>query len=136
MAKYYAGGVPIKSRLPDLHTALPHDVVGRGGVKPEVGQAVAEQKALPGELTSLPAREGDADVLSLGPVNLALLDTLEVVDGFGDAVLQLRNGGLVVRELQRFLASETPRRVRSMIGRRSHLPRQIVHVRRQPHVQQ
>ena len=119
-----------KISLADLDTALPNDVIGRGGVKPEVWQAVAEQETLAGELTCLPAREGDADVLSLGTVDLALLDTLEVVDGSGNAVLQLGNGGLVVGELQKFLPSETPCRARSVIGRRSHLPRQIVHVGR------
>ena len=32
-----------KISLADLHTALPHYVVGRSGVKPEVWQAVAKQ---------------------------------------------------------------------------------------------
>jgi hypothetical protein len=37
----------------------------------EVGQAVAQQQALTRELPCLPAWEGDADVLSLGAVDLA-----------------------------------------------------------------
>ena len=68
-------------------------------MKPEVWQTVAEQEALSGELACLPAWEGDADVLALGTVDLALLDALEIVDCLGDAVFQLSNSGLVVSEL-------------------------------------
>lgn len=121
--------------LADFDTALPNDVIGGGYVKPEVWQAIAEQQALAGELACLPAREGNTDILALGAVNLALLDILEVVDGLGDAVLQLSNSGLVIGEFQKLLASETSRRVGRVISRRPHLPRQIEHVRRQPHVQ-
>src|SRR5277367_4110341 len=110
--------------LGELNAALPDDVVGGGGVKPEVWQAVAE-----------PGREGDGDVLALGAVDLALLDALQVFDGLSDAVLQLSNGGLVVGELQQLLAGETPGRVGGVIGRGTHLPRQIEHVGRQPHIQ-
>ena len=73
--------------LADLDTAMPDDVIGGGDVKPEVWQAIAEQQALACELACLPAREGNIDILALGTVDLALLDTLELVDGLGDAVL-------------------------------------------------
>src|SRR5277367_1419633 len=114
--------------LGEFDAALPDDVVGGGGVKPEVWQAVAEQKALAGKLACLPVRQGDGDVLALGAVDLARLDALEVFNGLRDAVLQLSNGGLVVGELQQLLAGETPGRVAGVIGRRPHLPRQIEHV--------
>ena len=104
-------------------------------MKPEVRQTIAEQEALTGKLACLPVREGNADVLILSAVDLTLLDALEVIDGFGDAVLQLGNGCFVVGKLQKLLTGETPRRVCGVIGRRSHLTRQIKHVGRQPHVQ-
>ena len=57
----------------------------------EIGQAVAQQEALTSELPCLPAWEGDANVFSLGAVDLRLLDALEVIDGLGNAILQLGN---------------------------------------------
>jgi hypothetical protein len=42
---------------------------------------------------------------------------------------------LVIGELQQLLASEAPGRVGGVIGCRPHLPRQIEHVGRQPHIQ-
>src|SRR5205823_11552786 len=104
--------------LADLDAALADDVVGGGGVEIEVRQGVAEQQALAGELADLPAREGDLDFLALGAVDLALLHTLEILDGLGDPVLQLHNGGLVVGEFQKLLAGQPSRRV-GEIGRAS-----------------
>src|SRR5436190_10000206 len=79
--------------LADLDAALADDVVGGGGVEIEVRQRVAEQQALAGELAGLAAREGDLDLLALGAVDLALLDALEILDGLGNALLELRQGG-------------------------------------------
>src|SRR5438034_11682394 len=79
--------------LADLDATLPDDVVGGGGVEIEVRQGVAEQQALAGELAGLAAREGDLDLLALGAVDLGGLDALAVVDGLGDAVLQMRDPG-------------------------------------------
>src|SRR5882757_4389259 len=79
--------------LADFDAALADDVVGGGGVEIEIWQRIAEQQALAGELTDLPAREGDLDLLALGAVDLALLHALEVLDRLGDPVLQLSDGG-------------------------------------------
>src|SRR5258707_11492395 len=73
--------------LADLDAALANDVVGGGGVEIEVGQGVAEQQALAGELADLPARECDLDFLALGAVDLALLHALEILDSLVVAVL-------------------------------------------------
>src|SRR5271166_6851677 len=75
-----------KIAFSDLHPALANDVVSRRGVEVEVGQAVAKQEALARELPCLSAWEGDANVFSLGAVDLALLDALEVIDGLGDPI--------------------------------------------------
>jgi len=73
-------------------------------VEVEVGQAVAKQEALARELPCLSAWEGDADVFSLGAVDLALLDALEVIDSLGDPIFQLSNRGLVVGKFQKLFA--------------------------------
>ena len=90
--------------LADFHPTLANDVVGRCGVEIEVGQAVAKQQALTRELPCLPAWEGDADVLSLGAVDLALLNALEIIDSFADPIFQLSNRGLVVCKFQKLFA--------------------------------
>ena len=66
-----------KIAFSNLHPALANDVVSRRGVEVKVGQAIAEQEALARELPRLPAWEGNADVFSLGAVDLALGDALE-----------------------------------------------------------
>jgi hypothetical protein len=116
--------------LSDLHPALANNVVSRCGVEIEVGQAGAKQEALARELPCLPAWEGDADVLSLGAVDLALLDALEVIDGLGDPIFQLSDRGLFVGKCQKLFAGQTPRRIRGVIGSRPNLSRQIEHVGR------
>ena len=85
-------------------------------MKPEIWQAVAQQQSLAGELAGLPAREGNADVLILSAVDLTLLDAPEIVDGLGDAVLQLSNGCLIVSKLQKLLAGEASHGVCGVIG--------------------
>src|ERR1051325_5593268 len=95
--------------LADLDAALADDVVGRGGVEIEVRQGAAEQQALPGELAGLATRERDLDLLALGAVDLALLHALQIFDGLGDAVLEPRDRGLVVGELQGLLARASRR---------------------------
>ena len=90
-----------KIAFSNLHPALANDVVSRRGVEVKVGQAIAEQEALARELPRLPAWEGNADVFSLGTVDLTLLDVLEVIDSLGDAIFQLSNRGLVVGKFQK-----------------------------------
>ena len=129
-AAFHVGDVPMKSRFPISTPAQPKDVVSCRGVEIEIGQAVAKQKALTGELACLPAREGDADVLGLGAVDLRLLHALEVIDGLGNAIYLLGNRRLVVCEFQRLFAGQARRRVHGVISGRPHLPRQIEHVGR------
>jgi hypothetical protein len=116
--------------LSDFYATLANDVVSRCGVEVEVGQAVAKQQALTCELSCLPAREGDADLLGLGAVDLALLDAPEVIDSLGDPIFQLSNRGLVVGKFQKLFAGQTPRRICGVIGSRPNLSRQIEHVGR------
>ena len=76
------------------------------------------------------------DLLLLGAVDLARLHALEKLDGLGDAVLELRDRGLVVGELRQLLAGGPAGAVDGVIGRGADLPQQREHVGRQPHAQQ
>ena len=121
---------PHKIAFSDLHSALSNNVVSRCGVEEEIGQAVAKQETLTCELPCLPAWEGDADVFSLGAVDLRLLDTLEVIDSLGNPIFQLRNCRLVICDFLRLFARPACRRIRGVSSGRPHLARQIAQVGR------
>src|SRR4051812_5067989 len=117
-----AGSYPLRRRrahevaLADLDAALPDDVVSGGGVKIKVRQAAAQQQALAGEVRDVPVRRGELDFLAVGTVDLALLDSLQKRDGFGDALFELGERRLLGSELRSFLAGQHPGAIDGVIG--------------------
>jgi len=77
-------------------------------VEEKIRQAVAQQKTLTRELPCLPAWEGNADVLSLRAVDLVLFDAFEIVDSFGDPILQLSDRALIVANFKSSLPDKRP----------------------------
>src|SRR5205807_8030390 len=79
---------PHEVALAELDAAVAQDVVGGGAVEIEVRQDVVQQQPLSGEL-ALVGAELDRDLLVLGAVDLRRLEALDVVDGLGEARLEV-----------------------------------------------
>src|SRR5262245_62336502 len=104
--------------LAELDPAMTQDVIGRGAVEIKVRQRVVEQQRLARELAGGTARKRDLDLLVLAAVDLRGLEALDEIDGLGNALLQLGNGGLAVGKGRHVHAREPAAGIDGVVGRR------------------
>src|SRR5438034_2778055 len=115
--------------LADLHAVVAEDVVGRDGMKKEVGQRKVQQIVLPGKTHFLAAQlEYDRPPLAAGDDVGA--KALQKNGGLGDARLQFRKSGFGILVTRYLGASQPCATTLCRVGRRLHLSGQRKHVGR------
>ncbi len=115
----------------DLDAVVAQDVVGGHDVEVEMGQGPVPQILEAVCLERQGVDERKLDLALLRALVSAGGDALDVVDGLGDAGLELVQGLLVVLEPRRLLAGQARRRPLGLVAGDLHLLGQRIHVRRQ-----
>ena len=113
---------------------MPQDVIGRGDVEEELGQAEGEQQRPPGEFSLRAVLEGEHDFLVPGGVDRFARQALDEIDRGRDPQFQFGNIGIdVARGERRMSGQQRAGDDRMAIGLADLLP-QAVHVGMEPHV--